>query len=77
MYEWQFAGEHSPVKSSASDRGQDVRARPQAVVAAASQLPDGFASAGRRIAALPPASFFVVSAILHFRRWVQSSSSAL
>jgi inner membrane transporter RhtA len=66
MYEWQFAGEHSPVKSSASDRGQDVRARPQAVVAAASWPPGGFVSAGRRIAALPPASFFVVSAIFHY-----------
>jgi inner membrane transporter RhtA len=66
MYEWQFAGKHSPVKSSASDRGQDVRARPQAVVAAASWPPGGFVSAGRRIAALPPASFFVVSAIFHY-----------
>jgi len=35
-------------------------------VAAASRPPDGFASAGRRIAALPPASFFVVSAIFHY-----------
>jgi inner membrane transporter RhtA len=66
MYGWQFAGEHSPVRSSASDHGPDVPARPQAVVAAATRPPDGFASAGRRIAALPPASFFVVSAIFHY-----------
>jgi inner membrane transporter RhtA len=65
MYEWQFTGEHSPVKSSASDRGY-VRAPAQAVVAAAGWPPGGFASAGRRIAALPPASFFVVSAIFHY-----------
>jgi inner membrane transporter RhtA len=66
MYGWQFAGEHSRVRSSASDRGADVPVRPQAVVAAASRPPDGSASAGRRIAALPPASFFVVSAIFHY-----------
>lgn len=66
MYGWQFAGEHSPVRSSASEPGPDVPARPPAVVAAASRPPDGFASAGRRIAALPPASFFVVSAIFHY-----------
>jgi inner membrane transporter RhtA len=43
-----------------------VPVRPQAVLAAASRPPDGFASAGGRIAALPPASFFVVSAIFHY-----------
>jgi len=35
-------------------------------VAAASRPPGGFASAGRRVGALPPASFFVVSAIFHY-----------
>ena len=54
------------MRSSASDRGPDVPARPQDVVAAASWPPGGFASAGRRIAALPPASFFFVSAIFHY-----------
>src|SRR6187402_2113108 len=66
MYGWQFAGEHSPVRSSASDPGADVPARPQVVVAAASRPPGGFASAGRRVGGLPPASFFVVSAIFHY-----------
>jgi inner membrane transporter RhtA len=66
MYEWAIAGEHSPVKSSRSDRGPDVPARLQVVVAAANRPHGSFGSAGRRMAALPPTSFFVVSAIFHY-----------
>jgi inner membrane transporter RhtA len=65
MYDRRFAGEHSRVRPSETQRGAIGTAGPP-VVAAAPHPARGSPGLGRRIAALPPSSFFVVSAIFHY-----------
>ena len=66
MYVCGIADEHSPVTSSDADR-EAAALGGSHILAIHDRPPSGRLSvAGRRIAALPPASFFVISAIFHY-----------
>jgi inner membrane transporter RhtA len=66
MYERGIACEHSPVRSSEADRGAAVLGDPHILAVHDRTLGGRLSVAGQRIAALPPASFFVISAIFHY-----------
>ena len=66
MYVCGIADEHSPVTSPDVERGAAALGGPH-ILAVHDRPPSGRLSvAGQRIAALPPASFFVISAIFHY-----------
>lgn len=66
MYALAIAGEHSSMTSSDAERRSAALGSPRSL-AVRDRSRGGLVSVtGRRIAALPPASFFVISAIFHY-----------
>ena len=66
MYVRGIACEHSPVTSSDADREAAAFGGPHILATHDRPPGDRLSVAGQRIAALPPASFFVISAIFHY-----------
>ena len=66
MYVRGIGCEHRPVTSSDADREAAAFGGPQILATRDRPPGDRLSVAGQRIAALPPASFFVISAIFHY-----------